>query len=68
MKKLTALLLISSFALSGCATLVENDIFTESKPDPNQAYEDPNKTDELRDCIRRKKKDPQDPDCFLKNR
>lgn len=68
MRKFTALLLISSFTLSGCATLVENDIFTDSKPSPNEAYEDPNNTDELTECLRKKKKDKQDPDCFLKNR
>lgn len=68
MKKLAALMLISSFALSSCASLVNNDIFSKSKPDPNEAYEDPNNTDELRKCVRKKKKDPQNPDCFLKNR
>lgn len=71
MKKLIALLITSTFALSGCATLVENDIFTPSKPDPNEAYEDANKADELRDCIRRQernKNEPTDSDCYLKNR
>jgi len=68
MKKLVIFLCTTTLFLSGCASLVENDIFSPSKPNPSEAYEDPNKTDELRDCIRDKKRKPQEPECFLKNR
>ena len=68
MKKTITILLVSSFALSGCTTLVENDIFTPQKPDPNEAYEDANKTDELTRCLRDKKRKEQEPECYLKNR
>ena len=68
MKPLTTALIITCFALTGCASLVENDIFTKQKPDPNAKYEDANKAEELTRCVRDKKRDAEDPDCYLKNR